>query len=228
MIRILLNAAYKKNYDGVENILAKSSLLQQCPDKYLHYCFDTNEKGREKIIEIYRLSTKYYQANKEFTYKRDEKLYLLLKKYGVQKPHIFDVALWTAVVNKNIMACLAGDSDAITKKDNASFIKKQRIKIAFEVAVSCNNIKCIKKCLEIAQAYKDDHCVHDVFAVNPECVALENEYTKLFDEMYAIIQKYPHLHVIIDDWKDKTAITTLKKLDQERQMTFLELVCTIC
>ena len=218
MIRILLNAAYKKNYDGVENILAKSSLLQQCPNKYIYYCFDINEKGREKAIEVYRLSIKYYQVNKESLCKRDEKLHSILQKYGIKEPNISD-ALWITGVNKNIMACLAGDTDDITKKDkDSSFAKKERIKIALEVAMSCNNIPCIKKCLEITCAYRNEQQTR-----SPG----RRQCTELLRQLYVIVGQHPRLHFILNDFKDEIAQQEIEYLNEDIKMTFFELICTI-
>jgi len=218
MIRILLNAAYKKNYDGVENILAKSSLLQQCPDKCLYYCYKTNKDGMKSTIEAHQIVVKYHKINNEFIPKGDEVLFSLLKKYEIERPKFANL-FWKTTINKNIMACLAGNSNAITKKDkDSSFAKKERIKISLEVAMSCNNILCIKKCLEIACAYRNEQQTG-----SPS----RRQCTELLRQLYVIVGQHPRLHFILNDFKDEIATQEIEYLNEDIKMTFFDWVCTV-
>jgi hypothetical protein len=129
MSRIFLNAVYNSNYDGVENIL-KNSCLSKIESKNLCYRnVDNNEMGYETVLDPYYIA------------REDKQMIDLLEKYRVttlssnsQKVMCQPTPL--------IMACLAGNSDAINHDIRGN---KVNIRRAFNIVVACDYEKCMQQ-----------------------------------------------------------------------------------
>jgi hypothetical protein len=130
--RIILCAAYNKNYKGVENILENSNFLDIVKDKFTYFCID-----------------KYYLLHLQgiAKYNNDHTLKKLCTKYQIPDPEEL-VCRPTDL----IMYCLAGSSDAITHSTNYSDIQN-----ALKIAIDCDHAKCIKALLTKTVINDDFH-----------------------------------------------------------------------
>jgi len=229
MVRIALNAAYQRNYDGLENILNKSSLLQYCREHTegrIYYAFKT-DKNEQEVIDIDIIGL--------FSNDRKEKLRLLLPKYKVVLPTIH--TMHTSLLympQSNTMACLAGDSDAISESscDNIIELIKNilNLKKDLYIAIACNYVKCMQKCVDLFMEYKKK-------VLNPQdpdfgiASAMDTAFYHMYkteaDQINTILEAHPITKKYLDYLKEKKAQEDTEKLNAERKMTFLEKVCTI-
>ena len=121
MVDILLNAVYKKNYEGVESILQHSKILT-FTDSLYHYV------NVNVVLNPHGIAT----------YKKDKKMLDLLCTYNVPK----FVEGTICQPTKLMMSCLAGNSEAIGLYLNES---TNNMKNALTIAVDCDRGKCLNK-----------------------------------------------------------------------------------
>ena len=133
LVRVLLHAAYVKNYTGVENILKNSSILADKDQNYFYNYFDTTYTLNDAIYNQRGCMLGLADVIK---HNKDTEQFALLKKYNIPTETVncsYDIDL--------VMACLAGNSDAI--QCNVS-IKRE---LYLTIAVDCDHDKCIKALL---------------------------------------------------------------------------------
>jgi len=141
IICILLHAAYQDNYEGVENILKNSSLVQcikdgnKCNKGHILYYYIDTMHGR-KIIDFHEIVND----------KKETKWLDLLKIYHiVQAPHSLEKMVPTPLV----MSCLAGNSHIITTiPDTNKDRKSEHLKDALYIAVNNEYYSCVKMLID--------------------------------------------------------------------------------
>ena len=166
--RIIINAAYVGNYEGVNNILKRSSLLgcskqgNKCEkDHILYYAIDY--RNERKIIDFYDIAYSHVETKwKE-----------LLKKYRIVK--VPDLpAVETDFLT---MSCLAGNSYIIN-----TIADHKNAPNAFYVSIACGHSLCVKKIID--NLYRDS-CWGD-FSINTKNARLLLTFSSL---QYACLKK---------------------------------------
>ena len=127
MCRIFLNAVYKKNYNGVENIL-KNSYIKMSQNKLICYSVvDIDYKDKMVILDPYSI------VNHNF----DIDMLKLLQEYNV-----VNLSATKCEPTPLIMACLGGNSDAIEYSGDEINVKR-----ALGIIVDCDYEKCMQQLL---------------------------------------------------------------------------------
>jgi len=143
MTRILLCAAYNKNYEGVKNILKNSNILDLVENRLPHFCIDT-------YIKIpHNKRTLSLNPHSIALYNNDTQMSQLLNQYAVAT---FDSKIELGEPINLLINCLAGNSDKIVEYSQ----QKQKhfgededeiyenLEKCLDIAIDSDHTKCIK------------------------------------------------------------------------------------
>jgi len=155
MIRILLNAAYERNYKGVENILKNSNVLKNVKDTIVCYRPDIYE-GDEVTLDLYSI----------VHYHMDIPMKILLNVYNITQ---FEPEKPKGTPSHLVMACLAGNSNCIP--DYLHYDNEYK-EAALSVAIDADHGACVKVLLD--DLY-DDSNLGDIMAHDRDKRSLLNK-----------------------------------------------------
>lgn len=218
---ILLNAAYVKNYKGVENILKNTPILERTDDNLPYYCIDfINEVG---LVMDLRGIAKY---NKDIT------LWQLLEKYKVPA---FNPKQTICEPNKLMMCCFAGNSDDLKEHPLIDYSNVEIVR-ALKVSIDFDHVKCIKILLDhsiqhdcklvFGEELLERACVKKnikalqvllaakIFDVNGIATYVAEDYSILhqtfLDKILYNVQKDPEYNIIVNVLKQFNAKTAVE------------------
>jgi hypothetical protein len=146
MTRILLCAAYNRNYEGVKNILKNSDLLNLVENRNPHVYID-KYADRPLILDLHR--PLILDLHGIALYNDDEILNEILTQYKIST---FESKLDIQKLIDLLINCLSGNSDAIIKYiDQKKYMKKSfdfdeiydHLEKALRVTIDCDHEKCI-------------------------------------------------------------------------------------
>jgi hypothetical protein len=137
MTRILLCAAYNKNYEGVENILKNSNILDLVENRLPHFCIDTYIPNNRRSLSLNPHSIALYNDDKQMSQ--------LLNQYTVAT---FESKIEIGEPIDLLMNCLAGNSNEIVKYSQQKHFDEDaiynRLEKCLYVAIDSDHEKCIK------------------------------------------------------------------------------------
>lgn len=230
MSRIFWHALYKKNYQGVENIL-KNSYLKKTEYKHMYYRnLAINEEGKEVVLDPHCLA-------------EDDEAIKLLQQYKVASLPSDKIACQPT---RLIMACLLGSSDSIEHSMKGD---KINIKNALSIAIDCDHARCVQQIIYLNDGFEDLFFYDEIRSllrrellrracINKSCKALEvvlqegrfinevvNDVT-LLDEVLEVAQKdssFESVVSLLQRYGAKTAeqLIAEKNEDLERYLVLL-------
>jgi hypothetical protein len=141
MARILFNAVYKKNYEGVKNIITTTNLCRFSQGELCSpYLSVKHSADNIRILDLHDIAT----------HNNDEKMKELLKSYNIAQ---FSEKCIRYELIDLVMACYIGDSESVkdclddiheNSKKNAAKITHENIENALSVAIYGDYGKCVK------------------------------------------------------------------------------------
>lgn len=126
MVRIILNAAYMKNYEGVENILKNSKILTNTQHRLPYHYIDT-DGGKSVVLDLHGIAR----------HNDDNQMSELLNKYNVPA---FLAGQTVCNPTGLMMTCFMGDSQSIVSCLN---IATKEMESVFKIVIDCDHGKCM-------------------------------------------------------------------------------------